>query len=157
MRIRLAVTKSAALCQQSQTWKSFVDLIVLSLVSCHFFRFYKSTSVALLLCFCSWKQLWNVIFLVLSWKSNSPLICKKKSTLETRMNSHMLELHTDISSAIVELYISVDIVHSWQGQENWTFLKDNFMRIIFWPSLLMLNSCSVESSLTQWIEVQQPG
>ena len=37
MRIRLAVTKSAALCQQSQTWRSFVDLIVLSLVSCHFF------------------------------------------------------------------------------------------------------------------------
>ena len=33
-------------------------------------------------------------------------------TLETRMKSHMVALHPDIVSAIVELNVSFDIVHS---------------------------------------------
>ena len=71
MRIGLAVTKSAALCQQSQTWRSFVDLMSI------FFGLTKAP----LLHYCSASAAGNnseMLFLwVLSWKSNSPLICKK--------------------------------------------------------------------------------
>ena len=71
MRIRLAVTKSTALCQQWQTWRSFVDLLFL-------FYFTKAP----LLHYCSASAVGNnseMLFLwVLSWKSNSPLIFKKK-------------------------------------------------------------------------------
>ena len=70
-----------------------------------------------------WKSYLSCIFALLLKLKTALKLCslyiiprysriQAEVTLETRMNFHMVALHSAIVSAIVELYISFDIVHS---------------------------------------------
>ena len=63
--------------------------------------------------FCSVAEVQNNPEIRFFWSNLDAL---SEVTLETSMKSHMVVLHSAIVSAIVELYISFDIVHSWNLQ-----------------------------------------